>query len=414
MSNVFGTPKFGNSGGDFKKTRTVGAGDTYFRALPPMFSLRESGDWRKYFATHWGYEAVSERDPSKTFQKPFRCILDKDRRTGLVRQECPGCMKRAEVEKELADKEKAIRAEMVGKDEAVIVARLTKELASINEWLEDHRVDGKWYINAKFKDGTFGSIKLNHKFHMARMIEIINGKPATATTAAVPGLMEAEGINPLDPSQGVWFVVSRTGSKRSVVDTMNYEVENVLAEVEVNGVKQKRTLKQIVLAPLTDEECEKAGVDCEDLASLGGAALTYEQIDALVNGAPSVEVDPEPSLAEQVAERRARETAMAEATIEADKVAKAAAKEAEAKKVAAATVPAPEAKKQEPAVIAAQSEAIKKRLAEIAAREAAKKAEEEATRQAAAAAAEPAAVADIAAMSDADFLRDFGPGAGMA
>jgi hypothetical protein len=411
MSNVFGTPKFGNSGGDFKKTRTVGAGDTYFRALPPMFSLRDAGEWRKYFATHWGYEAVSDRDPSKKFQKPFRCILDKDRRTQMIRQDCPACTKREQVEKERADKEKAIRAQMVGKDEAVIVARLTKELASIDEWLEDHRVDGKWYVNAKFKDGTFGSIKLNHKFHMSRILEIINGRPATADKPAVPGLMEAEGINPLDPAQGVWFVVSRTGTKRSVVDSTNIEVENVIGEVEVNGVKQKRNLKQIVLAPLTEEECEKAGKDCEDLASLGGAALTYEQIEALVNGTDAPEEIDEPlSAGEELDLSIAARQAAAQA-LEAAKVAKAAA-EAEAQKAAAAaSAPAP-------AASAAQNEAIQKRLAEIQVRkaaaeaEAAKKraAEEEAARQAAAAAV-PAGD-PFANMSDEEFARTFGPGAG--
>lgn len=406
MSNVFGTPKFGNSGGDYKKTRTVGAGDTFFRALPPMFSLRESGDWRKYFATHWGYEGVSERDASKTFQKPFRCILDKDRRTGLVRQECPACTKRAQVEKELADKEKAIRAEMVGKDEAVIVARLNKELEPMVQWLEDHRLDGKWYVNAKFKDGTFGSIKLNHKFHMSRILEIINGKTATATSPAVAALMEAEGINPLDPAQGVWFVVHRTGSKRSVVDTTDIEMENVVGEV--NG--QKRNLKQIVLAPLTDEECEKAGKDCEDLATLGGAVLSFEQIEALVNGSGDPdEVDQAMSAAETAAAQQA-----ANRQLENEKAVKRAAEEAAAQKAA----PAPETKKQEPGAAAAQNEAIQKRLADIKAKQAAEAAKTaEAERVAAEAAAqaaadEPAPAVDIASMSDADFLRDFGPGAG--
>jgi len=408
MSNVFGTPKFGNSGGDYKKTRTVGAGDTYFRALPPMFSLRDVGEWRKYFATHWGYEGVSDRDPSKTFQKPFRCILDKDRRTGLVRQECPACNKRAQVEKELADQEKAIRAQMVGKDEAVIVARLTKELAPIVQWLEDHRLDGKWYVNAKFKDGTFGSIKLNHKFHMSRILEIINGKAATATTPAVPGLMEAEGINPLDPAQGVWFVVHRTGAKRSVVDTTDIEMENVVGVV--NG--QNRNLKQIVPAPLTDEECEKAGKDCEDLATLGGAALTFEQIDSLVNGSGDPEeIDQAMSTAEtEAAQAAAARQAAATAQLEADKAtaaARVAHLEAEAKKAPVA-----------PAAGTALNDAVKERLAEIAAREAAKKAKEEETArkaaEEAAAAAKPAPSVDIATMSDADFLRDYGPGAGMA
>src|SRR6185437_1049227 len=271
MSNVFGTPKFGNSGSDFKKTRTVVAGDTAFRALPPMFSQRATGEWRKYYATHWGYEEAGERDPSRKFQKPFRCIHDEDRRTGLVKQECPACIKREQVEKEKAQKEATIRAEMAGKEESVILARLAKELEPFNEWLDDHRVDGKWFINAMFKDGTFGSIKLNHKFHMNRMLEIINGNPKAAPP--IPSLLEDEGINPLDPAQGVWFVVHRTGTKRNVVDVLDVERENVIHEV--NG--QRRTSKMTVLVPLTEAQCEEAGKECEDLATLGGAELTYEQ-----------------------------------------------------------------------------------------------------------------------------------------
>ncbi len=226
--------------------------------------------------------------------------------------------------------------------------------------------------------------------------------------------MEAEGINPLDPSQGVWFVVSRTGTKRSVVDTTNIEVESVIGEVEVNGVKQKMNLKRTVLAPLTEEECEKAGKDCEDLTTLGGAALTYEQIEALINGTAAPDADDEPSSSAEADAEMARQAAK----LEADK----AAARAAADKAASTPAPAPatDVKQVDAATKAAQNEAIQKRLAEIAARKAAaekKAAEEAAAKKAAeeaAAAAEPAqddadALAD---MSDEDFAKKFGPGAG--
>jgi hypothetical protein len=447
-SAVWGTPKY-ESGNRFKKTEGPKAGgDTALRILPPMFSLREEGEWRKWWSTHWGYAGVKDDEPGKTVMRPFRCILDEDYRTGMVRQECPACTRYAAVEAEKKEEEAKILARL--KEEAAAAGQtfdpeskavkeaLEAELESINQWLKSYRVEGKFYVNAMFEDGSFGSFKLNSKFHMSRIKEFTNGKFEKGKQVK-PSLLESDGIDPIAPDQGVWFVISRTGNGFGTPDTVDIKYEKI--EAIVNG--KKMMVPQIVQAPLTAEMAERASKECQDLVTMGGRELTYDQIKRLV------ECSGEPEEVDEIMGIEHKKAGTKPAVIPpAQKTAAKPVAAAVAVKPAAIATPAVKPAVTPPAAKASakidlNDPAIQKRIADIkakkAAEEAAKKAAEEAAKKAAEEAAKKAAEAqaeaeallaaeagqdsvdsapaeqgvDLAGMTDEDFMASIGSGPGI-
>lgn len=257
----FGTPKYG--GTTFKKTGKIVSGENFLRIAPPIPPLAEEGIWRKFFVTHWGYRGVNQRDANKTVMRPFRCILEKDRRNGgMIKQDCPACTFYEGLKDQAKEMEAKLTSAGKTKDE------IKTAMARINQQLQDYRAEAKWYVNVVLKDGTVGDFKLNHKDHMNGIMRIIEGTPASPG-----GLLKNEGIEPLHPDQGVWFKITRTGDGINPPDTVELEMETVV----VAG----RSLKDIKRAPLTDEQCEKILKECRDLSTLGGASLTYDQIETL-------------------------------------------------------------------------------------------------------------------------------------
>lgn len=257
----FGKPKY--SGTSFKKTGKVSRGDNHIRIAPPMGACAEEGIWRVFRVTHWGYSGVNPREPGKTVMRPFQCIREKDRRTGMIKRECPACVRYEALQEEAKEREAKLRAAGKSKDE------IETAMASINEQLKAFRPEAKWYVNALFLDGTVGDFKLNHKDHMSRIMAIIEG------AGGKKGLKEAEGIEPLDPEEGVWFVITRTGDGIQPPDSVDLAYE----EVDVPGFGKAKRVKR---APLSDEQCEKLLKECPDLSTRGGTVLDYDQIAALV------------------------------------------------------------------------------------------------------------------------------------
>ena len=255
----FGTPKYG--GNTYKKTGKVGPGENFIRILPPLGSQAGSGTWRAFYVTHWGYSGVNQRDASKPAPRPFRCIRDVDRRTKIVRKECPACVAYAKLEARAEEMKAKLKSE--GKSDE----QIKTSMKLIEEERRSYRAEAKWYVNVLYKDGKVGDFKLNHKDHMSRIMGIIEG-----TQAQPGGLLKNEGIDPLHIDQGVWFKITRNGDGITPPDTVELEM------VPVPGTKYK----EILQAPLTDEQCELAQKECRDITTLGGATLTYDQIAAVV------------------------------------------------------------------------------------------------------------------------------------
>jgi hypothetical protein len=276
MSTTINKPGFGasnyGSGQTFTKTGKITKGENYIRILPAFGSLAATGDWRKFYVTHWGYAGVNPRDPSKNSMRPFRCIREKDRRSKMITVECPACTFFDGLEARSKELEGSLLAK--GKSEDVIKT----EMHPIREQIKQFRPEAKWYVNVLLKNGDVTDFKLNHKDHMNGIMGLIKGPNGN------DGLYDEDSIDPTAPEGGVWFKITRNGDGISPPDNVSVEMEDVV----VNG----RTLKDYKRAPLTDEQIEKALKNCKDLSTLGGATLTHAQIQALVDcGGDPEEVD---------------------------------------------------------------------------------------------------------------------------
>jgi hypothetical protein len=260
----YGKAKYG-SDVKFQKTGKPGKGpgDNVIRIMPPMHSLGDEGKWAVYYTTHWGYAGISRSDATKVTVRPFRCIEDKDRRSGMVRQACPECENFRAKEKEATAYEAALKAK--GMDDKAVKA--DPDMKAFDLWLQQHAPERKWYINVMYKDRSFGDYKINHKTHKKGI------------DSKIAELLDNQQIDALDLDQGVWFNIKRLGDGFSVPDVV---------EVVMRPGERKGSL-DIELAPLTPEEQARGLKECRDLATLGGTLLSEEQIYALVQSDASPE-----------------------------------------------------------------------------------------------------------------------------
>jgi hypothetical protein len=233
--------------------------------MPAMFSLAEEGVWAKYYTTHWGYQGQHPSDPNKTVVRPFRCIEDKNRQTGLVRQECPECELYNRKEKEAKAFQASLEAEgKYSEDE------IKTKMKSRNDWLQAHAPERKWYINVMNPDRSFQDYKINHKTHKKGI------------DTRIQELLESD-IDATDLDTGVWFNIKRTGDGFSTPDTV---------EVMQKPIEGKKGSFEIALAPLTEEEKKRGLKELRDLATLGGSVLSYDQIRELtLSGGDPQKVD---------------------------------------------------------------------------------------------------------------------------
>lgn len=251
----FGKPKYG--GNTFKQPLKLKEGKLRVRIMPPMHSLAEDGVWHIFHGTHFGYKGVNPKDPSKPQFRTFRCIQEKDFRSGVLKQGCPEC--------DLIDEYKQVGAQQEAQARAKTEPRpyteeeIAEMLSGVNGWLQEHNCDRKQWLNVKTEAGEFNALQIPHK-----TFKLLD--------AQIKKVMSEEGIDPLDVEQGVWFDFTRTGKKIETQDT----VEIVQETVRENG----RLIKTTKLAPLTVAEQEQALAECPDLNSVV-RVISEEQIRLL-------------------------------------------------------------------------------------------------------------------------------------
>lgn len=250
----FGKPKY--SGQTFKKAlRLNNNAPIIARIVPPVKSCEATGEWRKYAGKHFGYKGVNRKDRSKPLMRTFECILDKDFRSGFVKQDCPECDLIEQHEAELKETIKSLEAQ--GRDKKEI-----EELTAVQaEWLNDHNCDRKWSMNVMLPDGTFNLLEISHK-----TMKILEGE--------IGRIKAEDGIDPIDGSEGVWFEFKRTGEKLAAVDTITVVYETVK---DPTTGKNARLLKPAAFTLALEE---KALAECQDLALLN-TKLSYDQIRLL-------------------------------------------------------------------------------------------------------------------------------------
>lgn len=241
------------------------AGPQRFRIFPPMHSLENDvKGWAKYHSAHWGYKGVDRNDPTKTKARTFKCLEQKNMRTGMVSATCPEC---DFITKEtLALKEIEIRL-ATNQSEAV-----ESLLQAKKNWLRFHNVDRKFYLNVMTENGELGVLKITSKCKKALELEL-------------DLIAKEEGVDPTDVNSGCWIQFTRTGQGIQVQD----KVERVYERTIENGKK----VSVLKLAPVSPELQEQALKTLPDLSVPPMTrVLSREQVQALTecSGEPE-EVD---------------------------------------------------------------------------------------------------------------------------
>lgn len=378
----FGKPRYGFTGSN---SWGLKEGDNIYRFMPPMHSLAEKGVWSVYDGTHFGYagrDPQAPNDPSKTRTRTFLCI-EKKGRNGIVEQSCPESERIAEYKAQADAREAELKAAKVPEDQ------IKTEMSPYVAWLRAHNCSWKHHINAMNEKSEFGDLSIPH-----RTRKQLDEK--------FKELREKHNIDPLDPEQGAWINIRRTGKKLDVVDV----VEIVQEQVDIGGGRKAFVVKSGAMTP---EQCATALEQCRDLSMLG-TRLSYEQIERLVacSGDPA-EVDAIFGTA-GVQEKKSADKAPASSSTKTTASEPTQLPPANVKKDAAPppaqSEPSPDTAKKA-AGLDTTNPAVAKRLAEIQER---KRQDDERKKQEQSAAAEAAKVAAAAAndagagLSDEEFL----------
>ena len=257
----FGVAKLGN---EFKKIGKPGPGNNFLRLFPPMGNSSDNPlGWYAYHATIWGMNGKHPTDPGKTIPRPIHSIEVSTKANGITvhdplvdwindhKNQTEAYVQAWMVKTGEADKKKA-EATLKDTDE---------EYKNRLEWERRFNIEKKVYVLAMFKDGTFGAFKINFRDHLTGI-----------KTKAKE--LEKDEIDAFDLDQGVWFNIRRDGNGVIPPDFVEIEMEDI--EVDYQGKKMK--VKNIIKAPLTEEQSNQALKELPDLLTLGGDVLTVEQM----------------------------------------------------------------------------------------------------------------------------------------
>ena len=231
--------------GQFKRRNywKLEEGESIYRIIPPYGSLAESGRWSYFWRIHFGFCGTDGK------MKPVACIQNKDR-NGLVSTVCPICEFRTQLE--IKERELRERGE----------SDLT--LKPLRERIRAIDPDAKHFINVMSLDGQLGCLKIP-----TRSMKALQGRI---------DMLRAEGVDPINPEGGVFFVFRRKGIG---LDTQ-HEVDVYTESVTVNGERLHRT-KQ---APLTEAVVNRIESDPSEIFDLPNMykRLTEEELAMLVYG----------------------------------------------------------------------------------------------------------------------------------
>lgn len=253
----FGKAKYGNSSEtNYQKfIRLESDKELMVRVLPPMKSLADVGKWAMYHSVHYGYRGVDRKDPSKSSARPFRCVEQKNFKTGMITQSCPECLEIQRKKETLEERELSLskRTDMSAEEKDII-------LSPLKSFLKEHNVDRKWYLNVMVSDGSFAVLQISHR--LKKQLDLL-----------VERVSNEEGVDPFDLNTGVWFNFRRTGKKLEAVDT----VEPVYIKEEMNG----RKVNVLKVSALTEAQIQDALTKCPDLTEVT-RVISLDQINLLV------------------------------------------------------------------------------------------------------------------------------------
>lgn len=254
MANIaIGQAKYG---GKKKNNFRLQEGSNVYRILPPLGELAAEGIWAIYDSLHWGYKGGDGR------MKPFKCPQKKNFKTKMVTVQCPECDKIAEKKAMLDDHVKRLEAGGASKEQ------IAEHVKPLTDWLFSHNLDKKWYLNVASPDGKIGRLAIPHKMY-TQLQEIITD------------LVTKQGVDPIGVEGGVWFDLIRTGK--------GLQTTHRVTVVEQTEMVNGRPMRVYKPAPLTQEMLNRLGDEAYDLKN-AVRTLDFNQISIIVgsNGDPDI------------------------------------------------------------------------------------------------------------------------------
>ena len=260
MTQGFGKARYGSGAGirffDLKTDRKGGTVSYTYRLFPPMKALiNNPKGWAVYYGLHFGYDGIDKFNIGKVKARPFKCIEEKNFKTGMIVKGCPECQR---IVSTLAEFEgKVAKAKSDTSFTAQMVSAVEDEVVA---WKKKHNCDRKWYLNAMNPQGEFGVLRMSHD--VKKLLE-----------AKIQEVKERYHIDPLDPTEGVWFRFTRIGAGIAVQTQVDAETEDTK---DASG----RIMSSIKMSILAPAQIEQALEECCDLLSVV-PVLSEQQIGLL-------------------------------------------------------------------------------------------------------------------------------------
>lgn len=237
-------------GGNRRTYFKIKDGDNTYRIIPPIGDLADKGVWSVFYKVHYGYKN------SEGKLRPFESPLIKNFKTKMI--DAPdAALERIE----------KLKAQL----EAAKKAGNTQLVAKLNEFVGpkgSFNLDNNHYVNAIDLQGNIGILKLRHRAKVA-------------LDATMKRLRE-NGVDPLDPDNGRYFTISRSGTG---LDT-TFQVNVFSKKINVPGVGD---VMQEVVHKIDDAIISRLSSEAADLSKLFKKPTSEQVARIVAEGAAAVD-----------------------------------------------------------------------------------------------------------------------------
>lgn len=229
--------------GNRKKHFKLKDGEQIYRILPPLGDLADSGRWSVFHNVHFGYRTTDGK------LKPFLSPEVKNRTTKMV-----------EVQDAAKDRIESLKSKLEEAKKSGNKAVFEKLNSIVGYPDGTYNMDSNHYMNVIDASGNIGILKLRHKAKLALESEIKK--------------LNANGVDPLSPDDGRYFVFSRSGMGRDTVFSVNVHKEKLT-------VKDFGVVERDVVHKLDDDLLRRLDTEAGQLDKLF-KKVTSEDVKKIV------------------------------------------------------------------------------------------------------------------------------------
>lgn len=230
-------------------------GEQAFRILPPLGDLADEGRWSVFHSVHYGYKSTDGK------QKPFlSCEVRSRKEKGAI-----------EIRDAAKDRITALKAKYDAAKDSNNTAILD-QLEPLVGAKGMYNLDNNHYMNVVDAQGNIGILKIRHKAKLALEKEIKD--------------LNAQGIDPLSPENGRYFVFSRTGTGRDTtfgVKVLKEKISIDAATAKSLGINAGGVVERDIVHVLDDETIKRLSAEAGELNKIF-KQFTAEEVKQIVEG----------------------------------------------------------------------------------------------------------------------------------